>query len=77
MKTFPREEVVEAFRRHGFFGRAAEASLHVLVHGKSRKAAAHDAGVDPAAVTRFLNRFTVEVSCPCCGQQVKEIDLTL
>ena len=59
----------------GFHGRAAQAAALVVDAGVSRQAAAKAVGVDPAAVTRLLNKVTETTICPCCGHVKKEIKL--
>lgn len=54
-------------------GRAAQAADLVINHGMSRRAAAKQCDVDPAAVTRLVNKYTVTTVCPCCGHEKKEI----
>lgn len=64
----------EKLARLGFTGRAAEAAA-MVIEGSSRRAAAKVVGVDPAAVTRLLNKITKETKCPHCGHVNKEIEI--
>ena len=75
MTTFPLAQVTAAIARRGYSGRAAAATTMVLAEGLSITEAARRSGVDPAAVSRFLKRFTVFSPCPCCGQPVKKYQL--
>lgn len=59
----------------GYSGRAADAAALVIDDGLSRQAAARQIGVDPAAVTRLLNKFTKTTVCKCCGGESKEVKL--
>lgn len=59
----------------GFAGRTAEAAALVIDHGISRRAAAKETGVDPAAVTRLLAKVTLTTTCRCCGGLKKEFKL--
>lgn len=59
----------------GHTGLASQAAALVVYQKMSRNAAAAKVGVDPAAVSRLLKKYTVTTTCPCCGHARKEIKL--
>lgn len=50
-----------------------EQAVRLVLSGKSRTAAAREAGVDRAAVSRAIKKITKVTTCPCCGGVVKTI----
>ena len=73
MSTYPPEQVEQALKEVGSWGKAAEAVFLVLTTGVTAYAACKQTGADQGAVSRLKAKVLRQRCCPLCGGAILEL----